>query len=61
MGVMSGTVDLMQRAYPGAEMRDGVLRFQPRLPAAVEQIAFRMQFQRNDIALTAMVLVARVR
>jgi hypothetical protein len=26
MGVMSGTVDLMQRAYPGTEIRDGVLR-----------------------------------
>ena len=34
MGVMSGTLDLMQRAYPGSEIRDGVLRFEPRLPAA---------------------------
>ena len=34
MGVMAGTVDLMQRAYPGSEIRDGVLHFQPRLPAA---------------------------
>ena len=32
MGVMAGTVDLMQRAYPGTEIRDGVLHFQPRLP-----------------------------
>jgi trehalose/maltose hydrolase-like predicted phosphorylase len=52
MGVMSGTVDLMQRAYPGTEMRDGVLRFQPRLPAAVEQIAFQMQFQRTPLQVT---------
>ena len=29
MGVMAGTVDLMQRAYPGTEIRDGVLHFQP--------------------------------
>src|SRR5581483_754728 len=27
MGVMAGTLDLMQRAYPGTEIRDGVLRF----------------------------------
>jgi trehalose/maltose hydrolase-like predicted phosphorylase len=49
MGVMSGTVDLMQRAYPGTEIRDGVLRFEPRLPAAVERLAFRMQFQRTPL------------
>ena len=52
MGVMSGTVDLMQGAYPGTEIRDGVLRFQPRLPAAVEQVAFRMQFHRTPLQVT---------
>ena len=49
MGVMSGTVDLVQRAYPGTEIRDGVVRFQPRLPAAVEHVAFRMQFRRTPL------------
>jgi trehalose/maltose hydrolase-like predicted phosphorylase len=52
MGVMTGTVDLMQRAYPGTEIRDGVLRFEPRLPAAVEQVAFRIQFQRTPLQVT---------
>jgi trehalose/maltose hydrolase-like predicted phosphorylase len=52
MGVMSGTVDLIQRAYPGIEIRDGVLRFEPSLPAAVEQVAFRMQFQRTTMLVT---------
>ena len=52
MGVMAGTVDLMQRAYPGLEIRDGVLRFQPRLPPAVDQVAFRMQFQRTPLQVT---------
>jgi trehalose/maltose hydrolase-like predicted phosphorylase len=42
----------MQRAYPGTEIRDGVLRFQPALPAAVEQVAFQMQFQRTPLLLT---------
>ena len=52
MGVMSGTVELMQRVYPGSEVRDGVLRFEPRLPPAVEQVAFRIQFQRTPLHVT---------
>jgi trehalose/maltose hydrolase-like predicted phosphorylase len=52
MGVMSGTLDLMQRAYPGCEIRDGVLRFDPRLPAAVEEVSFSMQFQRAPLRVT---------
>jgi hypothetical protein len=31
MGVMSGTLDLLQRSYAGSSVRDGVLHFQPRL------------------------------
>ena len=49
MGVMAGTVDLMQRAYPGTEIRDGVLHFQPRLPAATDRVEFWMQFQRTPL------------
>jgi trehalose/maltose hydrolase-like predicted phosphorylase len=49
LGVMSGTVDLMQRVYPGIELRDGVLHFDPRLPEALERVAFRMQFQRTPM------------
>ena len=49
MGVMAGTLDLMQRAYPGTEIRDGVLHFAPRLPASLEQVSFWMQFQRTPL------------
>jgi trehalose/maltose hydrolase-like predicted phosphorylase len=49
MGVMAGTLDLMQRAYPGTEIHDGVLRFHPRLPADVDQVEFRVQFQRTPL------------
>jgi trehalose/maltose hydrolase-like predicted phosphorylase len=49
LGVMAGTLDLMQRAYPGSEARDGVLRFVPRLPSAVEEVSFWMQFQRTPL------------
>ena len=52
MGVMAGTVDLMQRCYPGAEVRDGVLHFQPRLPATVEQVEFWMQFHRTPLLVS---------
>ena len=31
MGVMAGTLDLIQHAYLGTEIRDDVLRFDPRL------------------------------
>ena len=49
MGVMSGTLDLMQRAYPGSEIRDGVLHFEPTLPVAVGGVSFRMQFRRTPV------------
>ena len=29
MGVMAGTLDLIQRGYIGTEIRDGVLYFDP--------------------------------
>ena len=49
MGVMAGTLDLVQRAYTGTEIRDGVLCFQPRLPAELEHVEFRIQFQRTPL------------
>jgi trehalose/maltose hydrolase-like predicted phosphorylase len=52
MGVMSGTIDLVQRAYPGIEPRDGVLHFRPRLPVEVEEVSFSMQFQRTPLLVT---------
>jgi trehalose/maltose hydrolase-like predicted phosphorylase len=42
----------MQRAYPGSDIRDGVLHFEPRLPAALQQVSFRMQFQRTPVHVT---------
>jgi trehalose/maltose hydrolase-like predicted phosphorylase len=49
MGVMAGTLDLMQRGYPGTEIRDGVLRFRPSLPVEVDRVEFRLQFQRTPL------------
>jgi trehalose/maltose hydrolase-like predicted phosphorylase len=49
MGVMAGTLDLVQRSYMGAYVRDDVLHFDPRLPAHIDSVAFSMQFQRAPI------------
>ncbi len=45
MGVMSGTLDLIQRCYAGASVRDGVLFFEPRLPDQLDGLEFSMQFR----------------
>ncbi len=52
MGVMSGTLDLIQRAYVGTHIRDGVLSFDPRLPKRLEGLSFSMQFQSTPIQVT---------
>ncbi|MGH9263275.1 MAG: glycoside hydrolase family 65 protein [Acidimicrobiales bacterium] len=52
MGVMSGTLDLLQRAYAGTHIRDGVLHFDPRLPPRLTGLSFSMQFQGTPIRVT---------
>jgi len=52
MGVMAGTLDLMQRAYLGTEIRDEVLYFEPRLPGPIEELSFTMQFRRAPLLVT---------
>ncbi|MEE8396586.1 MAG: glycosyl hydrolase family 65 protein, partial [bacterium] len=37
-GAMAGTVDLIQRAYTGIELRDDVLWFNPRLPGEIKEM-----------------------
>lgn len=49
MGVMAGTVDLIQRAFPGTEIRDGAIHFEPRLPAALRGVSYWMQFQQTPL------------
>jgi trehalose/maltose hydrolase-like predicted phosphorylase len=45
MGVMSGTLDLIQRGYAGSGIREGVLYFAPRLGDRLDGLAFSMQFR----------------
>ncbi|MGH4007692.1 MAG: glycosyl hydrolase family 65 protein, partial [Pseudonocardiaceae bacterium] len=44
MGVMSGTLDLLQRSYLGANVRDGALHFDPKLTDRLDGLTFPMQF-----------------
>ena len=52
MGVMSGTLDLIQRAFAGTEIRDGVVYFSPRLTDRLDGLSFPMQFRRTPIRVT---------
>src|SRR5260370_6065572 len=45
LGVMAGTLGLVQRYYAGAQVRDGALYFDPRLPGGLGGLSFRMQFR----------------
>jgi trehalose/maltose hydrolase-like predicted phosphorylase len=49
MGVMSGTLDLIQRGYLGSEIRDDTLYFEPRLTDRLEGLSFSMQFRRTPM------------
>ncbi len=52
MGVMSGTLDLVQRAYLGTEIRDDVLRFDPRLMDRLDGLSLVMQFRRVPLGVS---------
>jgi trehalose/maltose hydrolase-like predicted phosphorylase len=52
LGVMAGTLDVVQRYYAGMQIRDGILYFDPRLPAALGGLSFPMQFRETPILVT---------
>jgi trehalose/maltose hydrolase-like predicted phosphorylase len=52
MGVMSGTLDLVQRGYLGTAMRGDVLCFAPHLTDRLEGLSFAMQFRGTPIHLS---------
>ncbi|HEY7134332.1 MAG TPA: glycosyl hydrolase family 65 protein [Acidimicrobiia bacterium] len=49
LGVMAGTLWLVQHAYAGASVDGGVLHLAPRLPDELEGIAFRIEFDRTPL------------
>ncbi len=52
MGVMAGTVDLLQRCYTGMEMRDGVLWLDPQLPKAIARLEFPVRFRGHEVVIS---------
>jgi trehalose/maltose hydrolase-like predicted phosphorylase len=52
LGVMAGTLDVVQRYYAGTRLRDGVLYFDPRLPSALGDLSFPMRFNQTPILVT---------
>jgi trehalose/maltose hydrolase-like predicted phosphorylase len=52
LGVMAGTLDLLQRSYMGIEIRDGVLHFDPKPVGNLDGLSFPMQFRETPLELT---------
>jgi trehalose/maltose hydrolase-like predicted phosphorylase len=50
--VMAGTLDLIQRAYTGAQVRGGVLYFEPILADRLRGLSFPMQVRGTPIRVT---------
>jgi trehalose/maltose hydrolase-like predicted phosphorylase len=52
MGVMAGTLDLIQRGYVGAEIRDGTLYFSPKLNDRLDGLSLPMRFRKTSVEAT---------
>jgi trehalose/maltose hydrolase-like predicted phosphorylase len=52
LGVMSGTLDLIQRGYLGSRIRDDVLYFKPRLTDRLDGLSFPMQYRGTPMNVT---------
>ncbi len=52
VGVMAGTLDVMQRCYAGTHVRGDVLYFDPRLPDQLDGLSFPIQFRETPIMVT---------
>ena len=52
MGVMSGTLDLVQRAYLGTEIRDEILYFDPKETERLDGMSLSMQFRGVPLQLS---------
>ena len=49
LGVMAGTLDLIQRAYLGVEIRDGVVYFNPTLVDRLDGLSLPMQVRHRPV------------
>ncbi len=51
LGAMAGTVDIIQRCYPGIEMRDDILRFNPSLPLQLKYLKFHLHYRGHSLTV----------
>jgi trehalose/maltose hydrolase-like predicted phosphorylase/YHS domain-containing protein len=51
LGAMAGTVDLLQRCYPGLETRGGTLILAPALPDELSSLTFGIRFRGHRLAV----------
>jgi trehalose/maltose hydrolase-like predicted phosphorylase len=49
---MAATLDVVQRYYAGAHIRDDALYFDPHLPSALDGLSFPLQFRNTPILVT---------
>jgi trehalose/maltose hydrolase-like predicted phosphorylase len=52
MGVMAGTLDLIQRGYVGAGIRDGTLYFSPKPNDRLDGLSLNMRFRETSVEIT---------
>ena len=52
MGVMAGTLDLIQRGYVGAEIRDSILYFSPKPNDRLDGLSLPMRFRETSVEVT---------
>lgn len=52
LGVMAGTLDLLQRSYVGSEIRDGMLYFDPKPVEKLDGLSFPMRFRGMPLEIT---------
>jgi trehalose/maltose hydrolase-like predicted phosphorylase len=48
---MAGTVDVLQRCYTGIELRDSVLRLNPRLPEPLRRLRLFVRYWGQSLAI----------
>jgi alpha,alpha-trehalase len=51
LGAMAGTVDVLQRCYTGIELRDDVLRIEPRLPRALRRLRLSVRYRGQSLEI----------
>ena len=51
LGAMAGTVDFVQRGFTGLEMRDGVLRLDPRLPDEMPSLGMSLHYRGHRLEI----------